>query len=244
MKSEDQGTFYEQDFSWQIRGQFFSEDRMFSRLKMSALHKGQEQTYRALLYARDAHAGQLRRKHKFSDLRQDYFTHPLLIVCHMEGLGIDEDEMLAAGLLHDVCEDCGIHPDDLPFPGAVRHSVDLLTKRKDALRSKEDQNRTYYDRIRHDRIAAVVKIVDRCHNISTMAQAFSNAKLSDYINETETYVIPLIKDIKHTWPEYSDLAFLVKYHILAVIETAKVMMLQEQELEKDIAGLQNSTCLP
>ena len=230
--------------SWQPRGQFFSEDKMFSRLATTALLKRQEQTYHALHYARKAHEGQFRKEQKFSGLRQDYFTHPLLIVCHMEGLGIDEDEMLATGLLHDVCEDCGIRPDDLPFPGAVRHSVDLLTKRKDALRSKEDQNRTYYDRIRHDRIAAVVKVVDRCHNISTMAQAFSNAKLSDYINETETYVIPLIKDVKHTWPEYSNLAFLVKYHILAVIETAKVMMLQEQELEKDIAGLQNSTCLP
>ena len=229
--------------SWQPRGQFFSEDKMFSRLATTALLKRQEQTYHALHYARKAHEGQFRKAQKFSGPRQDYFTHPLLIVCHMEGLGIDEDEMLAAGLLHDVCEDCGIHPDDLPFSGTIRHSVGLLTKREDGYKSKSEMTRTYYERISHDRIAAVVKIVDRCHNISTMAQVFSNAKLSEYIDETETYVIPLIKVVKHSWPEYSNLAFLVKYHILAVIESTKVMLLEEQDLERTLSKLQNNTVL-
>lgn len=91
--------------------------------------------------------------------------------------------------------------------------------------SKEESNQAYYAAISHDRIAAVVKLIDRCNNVSTMAQAFSNEKMNEYIIETEKFVLPLIKTVKKSWPEYADLTFLVKYQMVSVIETIKVMLL-------------------
>ena len=142
---------------------------------------------------------------------------------------IEEDEMLAVSLLHDVCEDCDVDPDELPFSETVRHSVKLLTKEKDPALTKEEQNVLYYDGISHDRIAAIVKLVDRCNNVSTMAETFSNVKLDEYIVETETFVMPLLKEVKETWPEYTDLTFLVKYQLIAVLECIKVMLLSAQQ---------------
>ena len=45
-----------------------------------------------------------------------------------------------------------------------------------------------------------------------------------YIRETEEYVLPLADILKNEFPEYSDISFLIKYHILSVIETIKYLL--------------------
>ena len=67
-------------------------------------------------------------------------------------------------------------------------------------------------------------MIDRCNNVSTMAQTFNDKKLAEYIDETETYVFPVLSKIKRTWPEYNNAVFLVKYQMLSVLESLKVML--------------------
>lgn len=57
-----------------------------------------------------------------------------------------------------------------------------------------------------------------------MAGHFSREKMAEYIEETETYIIPLLTELKHNAPEYSDLAFLVKYQILSLLEAVKNLL--------------------
>ena len=45
-----------------------------------------------------------------------------------------------------------------------------------------------------------------------------------YVEEPETFILPLLTKLKHDAPEYSDLTFLVKYQILSLLETVKNMM--------------------
>ena len=54
-----------------------------------------------------------------------------------------------------------------------------------------------------------------------MAASFTKDKQIKYIEETEKYVIPLLRTIKNRYPEYSQLSFVVKYHIISVIESVK-----------------------
>jgi hypothetical protein len=54
-----------------------------------------------------------------------------------------------------------------------------------------------------------------------MAGCFNRKKLLEYIEETEEYVLPLSGVLKNQYPEYSDLAFLLKYHIVSVLEAIK-----------------------
>ena len=218
-----------QSFEWDVKGVQFSEDRMFARIKTAAEHNGLLQTYQALYYAKLAHSGQLRKKQKFSCERPNYIVHPLEMTCHLQSMHIEEDEMLAVSLLHDVCEDCSVTPEELPFSDTVRHSVMLLTKHKDPALTKEEMNIRYYDGISHDRIASIVKLIDRCNNVSTMALAYSNEKLDEYIVETEAFVMPLLKAVKKSWPEYMDLTFLVEYQLVAVMESVKVMLMTAQQ---------------
>ena len=196
-----------------------------TRIKTIAQHDGLEETYRALYYARDAHSGQRRRKQKFTCVEPDFFIHPLEMTCHLLSMQIEEDAILAVSLLHDVCNKTGVDPDELPFSETVRHSVMLLTKYKDPALTKEEQNIQYFDGISQDRIAAVVKLVERCNNVSTMIQVFSRERLSEYIVETETFVLPLLKEVRRTWPEYGNLTHLVKIQMVPMLETAKLLLL-------------------
>ena len=74
----------------------------------------------------------------------------------------------------------------------------------------------------------MAKIIDRCNNVSTMAKAFSDEKLNEYIEETETYVLPLLKTVKQNYMEYNNAVFLIKYHMLSVLESLKNMMMRDR----------------
>ena len=191
----------------------FREEKMYTYISTYARAKGMFQTARALPFARKCHLGQERKGKE----HVPYIYHPLLIACHALSLQLS-DEAVAAALLHDVCEDCGVAPEELPVSPAVQQAVALLTKRPDL--SEE----AYYSRIGQDPIAAIVKLLDRCNNVSSMPAAFSKEKMAAYIQETEKYVLPLAKHVKENYPELSNALFLVRYHMLSVLETVKRML--------------------
>ena len=64
-----------------------------------------------------------------------------------------------------------------------------------------------------------------------MAGSFSEEKLKEYIEETEKYILPLTSVLKNAYPEYSDISFLIKYQIIAIIETAKYMLMKQMTRE-------------
>jgi len=213
-----------QSYEWELREQLYSEEHMFTRLKTIAELSGLRETYKALYYVRDKHNGQYRKKLKFSDARVPYIIHPLMMACHALSMGLCDDKLLAVILLHDVCEDCGMTPEELPFSPEVQEAVSLLTKKFDAHLPKEENETVYYQRLRENRLAAMTKVIDRCNNVSAMAASFNAEKMAEYIEETETFVFPVLSAIKRTWPEYNNAVFLIKYQMLSVLESLKIML--------------------
>ena len=80
---------------------------------------------RAYAYAAEKHEGQTRRS------GEPYITHPLAVALILTELEMD-DATLAAGLLHDVVEDCGVSRDQLAaeFGEEIADLVDGVTKLK------------------------------------------------------------------------------------------------------------------
>lgn len=196
----------------------FSSERMYTYVKGFAAGTKMPETLRALTYARDKHRDQLRKD------GQPYIVHPLTMACHALALGFREDDVIAATLLHDVCEDCGVSPEELPIGDAIRHSVELLTFAVKEGETKQDALSRYYAAMLGDRPATVAKLIDRCHNVSSMAGPFSQEKLRDYIDETRRYVLPLLNEATQRWPEDSNTFFVLKYHILSVVDSIEAVM--------------------
>lgn len=199
------------DFQDSLSDRLFNEDRMYTYIKTYASVRNLPQTSRVLPYARELHKGQVR---KGKD-KVPYIYHPLLIACHALALGMDDDNIISTALLHDVCEDCGVAVEDLPVNDTTKEAVSLLTKVEGF--DKEQ----YYQRIAQNPIAAMIKLLDRCNNVSGMAAGFTKERLVEYIKETESVFYPLIQKAKSDYPMYSNQIFLIKYHMTSVIEAIK-----------------------
>lgn len=208
-----------------LRTRLFHEDNMYTRMKTFAIAESLTETYRALQYMRTKHMGQFRKQGKFTHELVQYINHPLMMACQAHAFGIRDDMLLSALLLHDVVEDTGVTLEELPFSDEVKELVGLVTFSVPEGKSKHDEKEAYYKRISKNGKACVIKCIDRCNNVSTMSACFSREKIFEYIDETETYIIPLTDILKNEYPEYSDLAFLVKYHMLSIIETVKNLII-------------------
>ena len=202
-----------------LSDRLFSETRMVTYVSAYCNAKKLYQTKRALAFARKMHDGQFR-KPGHSGERVPYIYHPLLLTCHALALGLEEDDLLSACLLHDVCEDCGVDPEELPVNETTREAVRLLTKPENFGKT-DPEYRTYYEGIAGNRIALMVKILDRCNNVSGMATSFTDEHMAEYIRETQEYIHPLIERARDEYPEYANQLFLIRYHMNSVLEALK-----------------------
>ena len=207
-----------------FRGRLFHEENMYTRVRTFAAVEHLTETYQALSFMRDQHRGQFRKKTRYSSERIAYIIHPLMMACHAHALQIRDDAILAGILLHDVVEDTGVTVQELPFSDEVKEIVACVTfVHPDGL-PKHEAKQNYYARIARNKKACVVKVLDRCNNVSTMAGSFTRDRLVEYIQETEEFVLPILKIMKNNYPEYSDLAFIVKYHLISLLETMKYLL--------------------
>ena len=119
-----------------------------------------------------------------------YIIHPMMLAMHGIALGVakDDDDLLAVMLLHDVCEDCPVSPEELTVNEKVRQGVRCITKTRREGETKEEMMQRYMEDIRKSKEACIAKIFDRCHNVSSMAGVFSEKRMQAYIVETKKYI--------------------------------------------------------
>lgn len=197
----------------------FDPDRMYTFLRGYASGADLTETMKALSFARAKHAGQYRKS------GEAYIVHPLTMACNAVSLGIRDDNVIAAILLHDVCEDCNVGISELPVSDEIRHSVNLLTFMVMDGESKKIAKNRYYNMILDNRAAVLTKLIDRCHNVSSMAGTFSRDRLQRYIGETRQYVLPLLRKAKSKYPADADILFILKYHITSVVDSIEAAMI-------------------
>ena len=190
----------------------FDASKIYTYLKGYAMGLEWHDTLAALSFARVAHKDQLRKS------GEPYIIHPLTVATHAVALGIKEDAVAAAAILHDVVEDCGVKTDSLPVSDVTKDAVRRLTH------IKGEPLGPYYREIGESRIASIVKLLDRCDNVSTMAGVFSVEKVKQYIEETREYVLPLLRRTKDQWPGDSNSLFVFNYQIVSVIDGLEVCL--------------------
>ena len=202
------------------RHKLFDEAHMYTYAKTVTTERGLHQTAKALPYAREKHKGQFR-KGEQKDV--PYIIHPLTLLCEALSMRIDDDDVLSALLLHDVVEDTDTKLEELPVSKEAKELVRLMTK-DPAPKDKAAAKKAYYDELAKNPKAALVKCFDRVNNLSDMALGFTRDKMADYVEETEKYIIPLIRAIKDYAPEWSNPCWLLSYHMYSLLETYKRLL--------------------
>ncbi len=204
--------------SWELKSPSFDPERMYTYVKARAQAGGLKQTLAALPLMREKHRGQYR-----SGMAQlPYAVHPLTLACHALAMGLADDDVIAAALLHDVVEDTDTRPEELPVSDRVREAVCLLSYNTYDGPKKEIKPR-YYENITKNPLASLIKCIDRCNNLSCMADGFTRKKMTTYVIESEKYVFPLLEVIKAV-PEYNNAAWLLRYQMISLLEMAKRLL--------------------
>lgn len=160
----------------------------------------------ALSIAEEKHKGVKRKS------GEDYIIHPVRIASALISLNILDEEVLIAVILHDVLEDTDTTADYLRkfFDNSTVEIIELLTKEKGV------DIKVYINKISLNYKASLIKIADRCHNVSTM-QYFNSKKIDEYIKETIEYILPLCSSLSNTHPEWSNQAYYMKYHLESLL---------------------------
>ena len=151
----------------------------------------------ALEYAEKLHCGT--RKDGYTP----EFAHQLEIAHHLRTFSQicrSPDQVIACALLHDVCEDHDIGFEEIEqrFGRDIARSVRLLTKKH---RGKHIEPEIYFSSIAEDPVAALVKIADRIHNLSSMGNVFTPQKQLDYCAEADLRFLPMLKTAKRNFPD-------------------------------------------
>ncbi len=204
---------------WQYRGQLSDEKRMYVFILNRAEAADMRQTRLALPFMRRAHEGQMR---KSQSEMIPYEVHPLTMACHALMMGIEDDDVIAALLLHDVVEDTNYAPEDLPVSDRVRAAVRLVSYNTYP-GAKEDIKPEYYRHISECPLASLIKCIDRCNNVSCMADGFTKKRMAEYVRETEEDILPLLETAASV-PAWNNAVWLVRYQLHALLETFKHLL--------------------
>ena len=149
---------------------------------------------RALTFASERHSGQ------FRDDGTPYIIHPLRMACHATDICIKDENIMVAILLHDVVEDCGVPLEGLPFNDKVKEIVRYVTIEYVANEEKKKAKDRYFKNMIYQPEALIVKGLDRYDNMSTMAE-LGRDRIEKNVNENETFLLPLLKEAKHRYPD-------------------------------------------
>ena len=176
------------------RADLYDADGLYSFIEGVATEHDMKQTLLALPLMKELHKGQFRSGKD----KKPYIVHPMMVAKHACALNILDDELIAAILLHDVIEDCQIKIEELPVNDNVKEMVMRVSFLKQPGLTNEETKAHYFEKITEHKKAALLKVLDRCNNVSTMGETFEKKRLRNYIEETETYIFPLIVSMLET----------------------------------------------
>jgi len=168
----------------------------------------------ALEYAAKHHTGTRK-----DGQTQEYF-HQLSIGRYVKSISTSleyPEETLATVFLHDVCEDYEIGFEEIEsrFGVQVTQAVQLMTKK---FRGYRKSDADYYREITNHKIASVTKGADRIHNIQSMVDVFTYEKQKEYIQETETYILPALKEARRLFPKQEPAYENIRHVLVSQIE--------------------------
>jgi len=152
------------------------------------------------------------------------FMHQVSIAHYLRSLTphlMFPEETFCAAFLHDVVEDYDPTADDIIelFGERSGLAVRLLTK------TSKDKKRLpdYYGEIAECPIASAGKGADRVHNIQSMPGVFTLGGQKWYIEETEKYILPMLKQARRNFPRQEMAYENIKHMLVSQVQLIKAI---------------------
>ncbi len=131
-----------------------------------------------------------------------------------------KEETFGAIFVHDTPEDYDVPREELVdlLGDIITDATWLLTK---DFRGRRKDDTIYYEDIAESPIASVAKGADRVNNFQTSVEVFTVEKQLHYVEETESKVIPMLKEARRKFPDQEP-----------VYENLKIILMSQMRLIK------------
>lgn len=117
-------------------------------------------------------------------------------------------ETLCVMFSHDTAEDAGLSPEEITrefrdreFAERVATAVWLMTKKFRGGPGAASTPQEMFRGMAQNPIASIAKGVDRIHNLQSMVGVFTREKQEAYLDETEEFFLPMLKEAERLFPE-------------------------------------------
>lgn len=137
------------------------------------------------------------------------------------------EELIVIGFCHDLLEDYGITINDIAeapdfnFGIQTANRVYGLSK---IYRGVKKDTKEVFDKMAKCPFISLVKGVDRTHNHGTMTGAFTIEKILAYLNETEEYILPMLKIARKSFPRQAKAYYLIETILHRDIHMLRTLM--------------------
>lgn len=186
--------------------------KMYTYLKGFCSGAKLSESIRALSYAREKHAKQVRK-----DGVTPYIMHPLSMAYYAVRLGLKDDNTIAVILLHDVCEDCNVTVDELPFNDTVKRGVKYMTVTKlNPDEPKEVTKDRYFCELLECKESILTKGLDRMFNLSDMEGNLTDEAIIKNVRETDEKLLPKLKEAEKIYADLADVFFILRVNIKSI----------------------------
>lgn len=228
-----------------------SEEWLYNKqylfIKGYATGRNFSNTLKALPLARKIHDGQYRKGTVIIDgkeVKLPYIVHVLKVCSTLISLNLplsdhELDILYATAICHDMIED---RPDifvngselvtQYHLDEQIFKNVRLLSKNSGL---DEYELNEYFNSIKYNKLALLVKLADRSHNVETLS-VMRIEKLHKYVEETRRWIYPLCSYGKQNYSELSNGFTILKAKIVSLTEATEVIvdMFSEKLKEKDL----------
>ena len=167
------------------------------------------------LYAKDKHKGQTRKN------GTPYSRHLQDVVNRLKSMGVNDEDVLCAGWLHDTIEDTNTTFDEISERFGQRVALLVLSLSKDESLSKKEKEVQYTNLLKTASFEAkLIKLCDISSNLKDMDDSMSNTKKKKTVNQKLYYLRIIKKGLAEHISEYPKMESLIdsinqiarKYH--------------------------------
>lgn len=194
---------------------------------------------RALNYALNIHTG-LRKDGVTPEFYHQLNILGFLLTQHRNL--IDPASVYIAAILHDTPEDYAERSAEIKtlFPLDYEYAERLSKIRNGQLLP----SKIYFAEVGACHVCSAVKLVDRIHNISTMAGVFEPKKMRKYIGEVITYFLPMAKDARKNFPEQNSFYELAKSMLSMKVASYTYFLDEIDRMTPSVKAVKDETPTP
>lgn len=161
-----------------------------------------------------------------SDLRKDgktlSVTHPVQIALSVLMLPLNEvykENAIVLSLLHDMVEDYNLSlhvMNELYGTGNASKYYEYTCQLSKVVGNEKKDNVTYFAGLTHY-LTVLVKGLDRLNNLNSMVGCFTVAKMTEQVEETKAFVLPMLKTGERKYPEVELALYAIRHQMIQVL---------------------------